>query len=136
MKQSASLVLALAMSSTLCASCTDLTVVRPVVVHPTQQPSPEVFDRLVSAVRREGYEIRLVQRNRGRFAAFARYADEHGRYTMAVECYADGYISITPSGPRVEPQGEQWILPSSLRAEVVELATLLDQVARAPVPRD
>lgn len=135
--RSVSIVFLLVLGSLPCASCSDLSVVRRVLIVPTQPASAELFERALAVAETEGYELRLTQANRWRFAVWARYADVHGRYTMAVECFPDGRISVTPVGPRVERDGQQWILPTELRRELIDLAAAIERAAHAPpVPTD
>lgn len=131
-----SILLLLALGSMTCASCSDLTIVRRVPIVAAQPVSDEVFARLLTVAETEGYELRLTQPNRRRFAVWAHYVDGHGRYAMAVECFPDGRISITPVGPRVEREGHEWILPIDLRWELIGLTAAIERAARAPVPRD
>ncbi len=119
---------------TLSTACSGgLTTMSPVVVRtPSHAPSEAVFARLVRAAEERGYEPNPVQPRRSRFAVRARYAEGTDSYLFAVERLANGRVTITPIGRRVELFEGNYILPVPLRHELYELARALERAnARA-----
>ena len=90
------------------------------------------FDRALSAARARGYEPDPVQPSRYRFGVRARTTDAESAYAIAVECFSDGSIHLTPIGARVELLEGRYELPEGLRDEIFGLAT---ELGRAPVDR-
>ena len=112
--------------------CGTGTTMPPVLVgRAPDAPSEALVVRLVQAARARGYEPVVVEPHNGRFAVRARHPRlTGGTYTIAVECFGDGLVSITPLGPRVVRHQRHYALPRALREEVLELAEALGHAAR------
>jgi hypothetical protein len=57
----------------------------------------------------------------------ARYEDRYS-YSIAVECFSDGSVRLTPIGPRVQRHGDRTRLPAALRDEVGALGLAFARV--------
>jgi hypothetical protein len=108
-----------------------LDTLRPIVLHaPRAAASRAVFDRLVSSAEHMGYQPVVVQPDRGRFGVVARYTERDDGYRIAVECFSDGSIRLTPIGARVELIEGYYILPGELRREMIAFARDLQPALR------
>ena len=124
------LVLAVALLS---VGCVSLRTIDPIVLGPVPDgPSTAMFERLLSSARARGYTLELAQPSRGRFGMLAHYTERSTRYRIAVECFRDGRITVTPIGPAVERFRGRLIMPARLHDELVELARALEAAARRP----
>lgn len=125
------ILVALVIGAALAMGCGGVTTLQPVLVgRASDAPSEALVARLVEAARTRGYDAHPIQPRQGRFALRARYTDALGSYTLAIECFQDGLVSITPIGPRVQRRRAFYVLPAALRAEILELARVLEAAAR------
>ncbi len=122
----------IALLATLALGCSNVMRMPPILVgRAPDAPSMAALQRVIGAVRAQGYEPNPVQPEMGRFAIMARYTDGLGRYTITVECFGDGHVLLSPRGPRVRRHADYYDLPRPLRDEILDIARGLE----APVQR-
>jgi hypothetical protein len=118
---------AIAVLFLVAGACSPISEAPPVVLRASAPPTPAMVERLVEASRALGYAPILVQPARGRFAIRAQFTDEYGGYVIAVECFGDGSVRVSASGPRVELYRGVHYMPNELRDEIALLAQSLER---------
>lgn len=104
-----------------------------IVVGPFDEaPSVATFQRILVRVRAAGYEPELADPRLGIFRVRARYVSRLGEHGFVVQCYADGLVEVSPIGPAVEQVQDGFVLPPSLRNELVLFSQRLADARRAP----
>jgi hypothetical protein len=120
--------LALAFAAALAAAgCNRGGVMPAVTVGPVaREPSRLVFERVLQAVRAQGYEPLAAEPTSGYFAVQARAQPPRGGTYIHVQCYRDGRVQLVPSGPRIARRARGFRVTSELRDEIVVLAAAID----------
>lgn len=105
----------------------------PVVVGPFDEaPSLGAFERILATVRAAGYEPSAIDAERGMFRVRSMSTTRPGEHGFLVQCFADGLLQLVPVGPAVTREANVFVLPATLRAEMVALAHVLSSTRRAP----
>lgn len=89
---------------------------------PLTAGDPMILDYALQAARAEGYRPVELDPSGGRFEVAAR--NEHAHF--AVQCFADGWVSVIPSGPTVERDGSGFSMSRRLRDEYGHFAEAID----------
>ncbi|MFO0711658.1 MAG: hypothetical protein U0353_17530 [Sandaracinus sp.] len=85
---------------------------------------PGVFERALVVVRTHGYQVTESDPTTGRIAFNANHrARPTEVIALTVQCYRDGHMDITPSGPRVARDGFGFQVPDAIVAEYRTLVT-------------
>jgi hypothetical protein len=92
--------------------------------------SPALFGRLVQGARAARFDVIDSDPESGRFQV--RGSRPGARFD--VQCYADGYAEIRPSGPDARVDRDSYSMSSDARREYVRLAEVLADAARGPQP--
>lgn len=104
-----------------------------VVVGPFDEaPSIATFERIVSTARAAGYEPSAIDPQRGMFRVRSMSTTRTGEHGFLVQCFADGLLQIVPVGPTVTRETNVFVLPATLRTEMVGLAQVLSAARTAP----
>ena len=104
-----------------------------VVVGPFDEaPSVATFERILSTVRTAGYEPSGIDPQHGMFRVRSMSTTRTGEHGFLIQCFADGLLQIVPVGPTVTREPGVFVLPATLRSEMVALAQVLSSARAAP----
>jgi hypothetical protein len=100
---------------------------------PYRMDADALYDRTVRTITAEGYRVQSSDPARGTLVVRANYRhpayDEAHEFT--IQCYREGWIQLTASGPLVRRQREELVMPKPLVAEYQALAIRLGASFRA-----
>lgn len=100
---------------------------------PYELEQAALYDRIVRTLTAEGYRVHTSDPSRGTLVVRANY--RHPAYSevheFTVQCYREGWIQLTPSGPLVRRSREELVMPKPLAAEYQSLAIRLGASFRA-----
>ncbi len=85
-----------------------------------------IYDQAVSAAAAAGHFPTQTDPARGRFVLLAT-SDPMREIRFVVQCYADGWITVSPDGPRIEAVGSSFRVPREVRAEYAQLVLGLER---------
>lgn len=86
-----------------------------------------LFEDVIFAAESAGYRPIELEPAAGRFAVVAR-SDGRGGTRFVVQCFADGWVSITPTGPGIEMLDDGRLeMPTRVRDEYAALAEEVDR---------
>lgn len=92
---------------------------------PFEANDPRLFSMAVAVARAHGYNPTLVDGAAGTFEVEARN-DRTGETRFVVRCLRDGWIAVTPTGPRFTESEEGFSARRRLGEEYVRLVDWLD----------
>ncbi len=85
-------------------------------------PSGATFAQLQTLTQSRGYTVVEANPASGTLRVAASTRTRRGEYTLTIQCYREGWVSVIPSGPGVRREGDQWVVPESLAAEYLDLS--------------
>jgi hypothetical protein len=100
---------------------------------PYEMDHAALYDRMVRTLTAEGYETVSADPARGTVIVQAnfRHPSYPERHRFTVQCYREGWIQLTPSGPMVRRQNETLSMPRPLATEYQSLAIRLGAALRS-----
>lgn len=119
---------AIAIATAIAAS--GCTVTAPLLgAGPARAGDVRLLDDALTAARVAGYRPIEIDPEHGRFVVIA-HSDQSGRTRFGIQCFQDGFLSVVPRGPTIDPEGRRFRMPAGLREEYAALAQDLDHVTR------
>jgi hypothetical protein len=93
---------------------------------PFQPGDGSVFEETMRAAIATGHMPTQADPVHGRFVLLAT-SDPFRETRFVVQCYADGWVTVSPSGRRVEVTGTSFRVPHEVRAEYAQLVIGLER---------
>ena len=92
-----------------------------------QMEKGALFGRLQQTLMARGYQLQTADESRGLLVAQASYVHRGTTSTFTIQCYQDGWVSVTLSGGYVRLKGNRAKVPAALKDEYETLVLALEQ---------
>ncbi len=110
----------------LALGCAHARTVPALSLGPLPSPGAASFDAITSEVSARGYPPLDADPVHGTFRVLALSSPRGVPYTFTFQFSREGYVVVTPAGPRARPSGDgAWELPAAVGLEYMQLVSAL-----------
>jgi hypothetical protein len=95
-------------------------------IGPLRRDDPTLYDDALAVARESGHAPVEADSVHGRFSVRAT-SDPTRRTVFIVQCSRDGFITVTPEGPRVARQGDAFMMTRALGQEWRDLVVSIER---------
>ncbi len=91
---------------------------------------PSTFAQLQTVTQARGYRVLEANPASGTLRVAASTQTRRGEYSLTLQSYQEGWVSVIPAGPGVRREGDHWVVPEALASEYLDLSVALTSSLR------